>query len=306
MAEGKWIPELKPDTPLKEAAYTALTVRLKVVAHYLPLAVNEPNKDPEHVHQLRVGTRRAVAALDIFSLCLPKKEYKWARKQLRNIRRAAGHARDWDVFLITLHGRGRRATAPEFLLGYARGQRDAAQALLEDTGADVADFAAIIEEITLALRQPEQQEAQKLRDLASPLLRHLVNNLHEAAEQDLHDYDHLHQVRILGKELRYAMELFAECYAEPFRDVLYPAVEEMQDILGRANDSHVAGERLKTLKDTVREAQHEDWQRAKPEIESLLRFHKARLPRERKCFEEWWQKWKAAGVEEKLTGMLRP
>jgi CHAD domain-containing protein len=305
MAEGKWIPELKPHTPLHEAACTALAVRLKVVGNYLPLAVHEPYKDPEHVHQLRVGTRRAVAALDLFSLCLPKKEYRWARKQLRGIRRAAGSARDWDVFLITLHSRKPRRNPSTFLLGYVRGQRDAAQAQLVDAAADLPDFDTVTEEIVGALQPTGPSEPHVLRELAAPMLQDLLKKLHDAAETDLHDYEHLHQVRILGKELRYAMELFAECYAEPFREVLYPAVEEMQDILGRANDSHVAQGWLGALKDTIRKAQHQDWHQLKPEIESVLSFHKRRLPLERKRFQEWWEKWKALKPEDKLSTFLK-
>ena len=46
--------------------------------------------------------------------------------------------------------------------------------------------------------------------------------------------------RIGAARLRYAMEVFADCFPPPFREVLYPMVEEMQEILGRANDSQVA------------------------------------------------------------------
>jgi CHAD domain-containing protein len=52
-----------------------------------------------------------------------------------------------------------------------------------------------------------------------------------------------HRVRILGKRLRYAMEIFADCFPPEFNEQYYPTVEEMQEILGRANDSHVACER---------------------------------------------------------------
>src|SRR5690349_7794695 len=99
MADGKWITDLRADTPLPEAAQRVLAVRLEVVGHYLPRAVQEPDRDPEFVHQLRVGTRRADAALRIFRPCLPRKVYKKARRRLRELRRAAGAVRDWDVFL---------------------------------------------------------------------------------------------------------------------------------------------------------------------------------------------------------------
>ena len=80
------ISDLTAETPVADAARHALTVRLEVVRDYLPLALHEAEKDPEHVHQLRVGTRRARAALDIFSFCLPQKAYRTAKKALRGLR----------------------------------------------------------------------------------------------------------------------------------------------------------------------------------------------------------------------------
>src|SRR4051794_33720985 len=102
MAEGKWISDLKPQSPLAEAARHVLFVRLQVVKDHLPRATLEADRDIEYVHQLRVGTRRADAALRIFKACLPKKVHRKARRRLRKLRRAAGAARDWDVFLADL------------------------------------------------------------------------------------------------------------------------------------------------------------------------------------------------------------
>src|SRR5579875_445888 len=136
MVQGKWISGLKPDTPLVEAARHVVFVRLQVVQDYLPRAALEADKDIEYVHQLRVGTRRADAALRIFATCLPKKTYRKARRRLKKIRRAAGAARDWDVFLADLLTREQGADAKhrgglDFLVGYALGQRAAAHADLE-------------------------------------------------------------------------------------------------------------------------------------------------------------------------------
>src|SRR5437870_505346 len=124
MADGKWISGLKATTPLAEAARRVLQVRLGVVAKHLPLALFESDKDPEHVHQLRVGTRRAAAALKIFESALKRKACKRGRQVLRQLRRAAGAARDWDVFLNDLAARLEKARPAErpgfdFLIGYA-------------------------------------------------------------------------------------------------------------------------------------------------------------------------------------------
>src|SRR5690348_13755555 len=102
MVQGKWISALKPETPVEAAARHVLFARLEVVKDYLPRAALEADKDIEYVHQLRVGTRRADAALRIFADCLPKKSYRRGRRRLKRIRRAAAAARDWDVFLAEL------------------------------------------------------------------------------------------------------------------------------------------------------------------------------------------------------------
>ena len=92
MAEGKWIGGLTADTPLTDAAQRVLVTRLGTVGQVLPRAVQEADRDPEYVHQLRVATRRADAALRIFAHCLPRKVYKRARQRLRRLRQAAGAA----------------------------------------------------------------------------------------------------------------------------------------------------------------------------------------------------------------------
>src|SRR4051812_7186642 len=113
MNDGKWIAGLKADTPLTEAARRVLTVRLEMVGEHLPLAKRGGDGAAEYVHRLRVATRRADAALRIFRLCLRKKVYRAARARLRTIRRAAGAARDWDVFLGELRQRMAQAAAAE-------------------------------------------------------------------------------------------------------------------------------------------------------------------------------------------------
>jgi CHAD domain-containing protein len=312
MAEGKWISDLQPTTPPADAARHVLTVRLGVVRDYLPLAVRRPEEDPEYVHQLRVGTRRAGAALEIFRDCLPEKVHRAARKWLRQIRRAAGEARDWDVFLIALAGWRRRSERQrpglDFLIGYASGRRAAAQTHLEEANADFPfDFDRLLAETVASVHRPRgDPESRTLLDMARPMLAGLLEELDQAAARDLDDYDNLHQVRIAGKRLRYAMELFADCFAPPFREQLYPAVEQMQDILGLANDSHVACRRLGQLRQWLRAARPDEWKRYRAGVGAVLRFHERRLPREQGNFLEWWKRWQESGAEAALADLVRP
>ncbi len=123
---------------------------------------------------------------------------------------------------------------------------------------------------------------------------------------DLTDYTQLHQVRIAGKRLRYAMEVFADCFDPTFRDEIYPRVEQMQEILGRANDSHVASERLHALRERLRITCPTAWPRLQHGIEQLSRSHQRRLPQERRRFLKWWGDWHPTGAEAVMTSLLTP
>src|SRR5262249_53374520 len=152
-----------------------------------------------------------------------------ARKHLRNIRRVAGEARDWDVFLSSLTEwnraqPGKRKPGLDGLVGYAVARRQAAQELLEVAGQDYPfAFDRFFAETVAAVHEPQQPDLHLLLDLARPLLTALLKELEEAVSRNLDDYEHLHRVRILGKRLRYAMEVFADCFAPAFREQLYPA-----------------------------------------------------------------------------------
>ncbi len=308
MADGKWISGLQATTPLVEAARRVLKIRLGVVRDYLPLVLHEADKDPEHVHQLRVGTRRAAAALRIFADCLPNKAFQRVRKTLRRLRRAAGQARDWDVFVMELGARLTKAPARQkpgldFLLGYAFAQREAAQTHLRQTAPD-KPIDQLIAETLSAIRAPDKTHSQ-LRDLACPLVGELIQDLEKAAARNLERYDRLHQVRILGKRLRYAMEVVESCFDPPFREEYYPAVEQMQEILGRANDSHVAGQRLTALSKQLKASRPAEWKRWQAGIEELRQFHRQRLPEQRRLFEQWWGDWEKSGAGEALRALVK-
>src|SRR5262245_14687895 len=56
----KFISGIPAETPVSHAARDVLDARLEAVRYFLPRAAYSYNDDPEHVHQLRVSTRRAV------------------------------------------------------------------------------------------------------------------------------------------------------------------------------------------------------------------------------------------------------
>ena len=304
MPDGKWIPGLTVDTPVLEAARRTLSLRLEVIEHYLPLAARMPEKDIEYVHQLRVGTRRARAALDIFADCVPDKVWKRARKRLRRIRHAAGDARDWDVFQEMLRDWSADRPAGELPgLDFLRGAAFQIRLAVQEELVDAAEKDLNRSEILASLRESNGKRGpQRFGDMALPVLETAMADLNEAIAGNSTGYDYLHRIRILGKRLRYAMEVFADCFREPLRETIYPAVEEMQEILGAANDSHIATQHLEVLRDNIKRAGRADWLRGRPGVERLLQMHRRRLPEARKKFMAWRVRWKK--ISQPLSDLL--
>ena len=259
MADGKWIEGLTPAMPIAEAAALALAARFEVVRHFLPLAIDSPYDDPEYIHQLRVGTRRAGAALRTFADCLPRKYMRSAKRSLRKLRRASGEARDWDVFLLGLtHSTSLMAAtgraALDFLAGYATGERSAAQAELVEAAAERGP--TFVEESialpTLAHEPSGDAAAANFGELAATQFGDLLKAFTEAATAKPNDPAAMHRLRILGKRLRYALELFSGCFPPAFEEVVYPAVERLQELLGGLQDATVGLERLSRLRDRIK------------------------------------------------------
>jgi len=312
MADGKWIPGLTPGMSVPDAARVVLAARLEVVRHHLPLAAERPFEDPEHVHQLRVGTRRAGAALRVFADWLPNKHRKATRNYLRAIRRAAGDARDWDVFLLGLPVAKPLRTpagkpALDFLFGYGFGERCAAQARLVQAAADAGPG---FTEEALALpdrtREADGDAPDTFGELAASHLGGLLAAFTDAVRADPTAPADLHRLRILGKRLRYATELFADCFSPPLKDALYPAVESLQETLGELQDAAVGAERLETLRVRVEQVSPAEWPRLRRGVTGLIRSVKAKLPAGRTKFRAWRAGWEKLTTQYPLESLRLP
>jgi CHAD domain-containing protein len=307
MADGKWVAGLSPEMAVAEAAKVVLSARFEVVRHYLPLAVEKPYDHAENVHQLRVGMRRVGAALRVFTDCLPRKQLRSVKRSLRIIRRAAGDARDWDVFRLGLPAaKPLMATAGkpalDYLVGYAMGERSAAQLRLE-TAATVAGPGLTEEsnELPAAVHEPRcENPPANFGDLAAGQFGELVRCFDEAVRANPTEAAGLHQLRILGKRSRYALEIFADCFPPEFKDAMFPAVERVQELLGDIQDATIGRDRLVSLRGRMKLAVPNDWPRFQKGVEGLLQSMRAKLVAARKSFQAWRKDWAALVEELKL------
>jgi CHAD domain-containing protein len=172
----------------------------------------------------------------------------WVTKQLKQIRQAAGNARDLDVLAARLQQREPPATpAYEELLGRIQRLRSEAQPPIAKIRRKLClkDFArrqrALVRRVRLREESDRQTQAT-FGQAARRALGPLVEDFFTAAAADFNDYLALHAFRIQGKLLRYAMEIFARAFDRTFRGELYRLVEQLQEKLGAINDHATAKE----------------------------------------------------------------
>jgi CHAD domain-containing protein len=96
-------------------------------------------------------------------------------------------------------------------------------------------------------------------DWARKRLRPIVDKLFRAVPILKTDVAAMHQFRIRGKKLRYAMELLPGAFPDEFRTRLYATIESMQDRLGEINDLAMTRIRLQKKLDLLGEEDAAAW-----------------------------------------------
>ena len=282
---SKSIEGLKPEQPLTEVARQSLRQRLRTVWDYAPLAAKKFEEDIEYVHQLRVATRRARAALQIFGDLVPQGERRRMKKMLRGLRQAAGDARDLDVLGERL---GKIAKKKGSHLGavveqIANRRRKAQKPLTAAyKGAKLKRFKKRSRGLENAVSWESERPEPTFGKAARMTLAPLVNEFFAAAQADLTDIEALHQMRIAGKQVRYAMELLAGAFDRSFRGELYATFAEVQEKLGTINDHATA---IVTFNQWSERA---DYNGSRAELAELIANEEQQLDATCQQFREWW------------------
>jgi CHAD domain-containing protein len=301
--KGKWVEGVLPEEPVSAAAHRALDARLSAVADYLPRAAHDAHHDIEHVHQLRVATRRAMAALELFRDLLPDDRCGTFERKLRKVRRAAGEARDADVFLTRLVARGREDDSWRSLLARVKAWRKSAQPAIVAIDRKLGGERWSRRQRKLLKRiawRPGADDAPEptFAVAARTRLEAIQTAFRVAGQANLASVEALHQFRIRGKELRYAMEIFAAAFAPEFRAQVYPLVEDLQTRLGLVNDHATALERVGTWE--------QEWsdEVLGPALHQLRAEEEAALEAARSQFFEWWTPRRAQDLDAVLRAAL--
>lgn len=254
-----------PTDPPEHQVRVALDTRLRALLRHDP--GTRSGDDPEDLHQMRVSMRRMRAVL---KAARPLLDPRWSddlRAELGWLGRALGPVRDLDVLLERLHREaaelgGADTVAAETLLRALHDEHAAARALMLD--ALTSDrFTALVQRCAAAVAQPlptRDTAGDKPRPELSQLVAKEFRRLRKAVDAagDNPPDAVLHELRILGKRLRYTGELVEPALddAERRKQVrrLLKATAAMQEVLGDHQDACVAQQRVRLLLDGLGDA----------------------------------------------------
>jgi CHAD domain-containing protein len=285
---GKWIEGIAADADVAEAARISLGERLTAVAYWLPAAAYAADEDLEHVHRLRVSTRRAMAAWRLFRNWLPRKRARRVKKWLKEIREAAGEARDLDVMAERMK-RQLGESGQDVLDEIARRRTQVQPAIVRVAdrarrrGRFARDVGKLLSGIQSCCNKKNCDECAPFNTWGQARLAELARDFFDdlpAAEPEM---SALHQFRIRAKALRYSLELVAPSLGLALRHELYPIVEELQDRLGQINDRSTAAQRLKEWSEEASDAAA-----GRAQFAALADNELRKLEDQLREFRDWW------------------
>ncbi|MBD1842154.1 CHAD domain-containing protein [Cyanobacteria bacterium FACHB-63] len=209
------------------------------------------DKDPEALHQMRVGTRRLRTALQVFgsAIEIPK---AGSAQRLRDLASVLGDVRDLDVQRVSLEQEYRphlnkkeqkqldkvsKALQKQRVKVFARMQAVLSQPRYQELKTTYDDW----------LKRPRYTPVAQLPlsvllpDLLGPLLSHLLLHpgwLISSKETSGEKGTMLHELRKACKHARYQAEFFTPFYGAAFQDWV-AEIKALQDQLGEFQDTQV-------------------------------------------------------------------
>ncbi|MGK7899686.1 MAG: CHAD domain-containing protein [Xenococcus sp. (in: cyanobacteria)] len=252
---------------LKEWAKIAIAKHSRKMLKYEAEVLKD--KDPEDLHQMRVGMRRLRSAIVGFAIALDLPQTANERN-IAKIGRALGKLRDLDVLLAALEDdyrpilpkaeqksldkviksllkqrkkalkQVRETLNSELYLDLTQGLQIWLEQPLYQTIGDLSIYPVLpdllLPQISQLLLHPGWLVGIKLKEgsvqIPESLDKKAIKQLLEAKEPILHD------LRKVAKKTRYNLELFSPFYGETY-SYYVKQIEQIQEILGQIQDCYV-------------------------------------------------------------------
>jgi len=296
-AADTWIVSDDRRTPVGHVAAKTLRKRFDAVWAELRAACASPD-EPEHVHQLRVATRRTLAAVEAFHPLIPAKRRDWFAKRLRRLRRAAGEARDLDVLKgrLAQHDATQARSRLVAMLAKQR-QKSRTPILAEFEKLVESDWSSRVDRLLEVVHDRRRQT--RFRIFARRRFKPMIASFFEKADHTLRDADEIHALRIEGKKLRYALEIFAAVFPVRVRTRCQESLEQLQKTLGRCTDHAAAADRFE------RWARSPDAGPDRPLLAALRDDENTQAVLARKTFSKWWNPARRRSLRRRFRRTLR-
>ena len=236
---------IQPEVPVERAVRHLLRLLLAMV-RYNERGLRQGD-DPLYLHDFRVAIRRARSLLGQTREVFPLKATKRFRKDLAQLGRSTGGARDLDAFLLVqdvyrqrLPADSRAALQP-FSAFLQQERREHYQTLVKTF--ETKRYRAVIREWETFTSQPEA-DAPQTPAVKEFIFERVVEKSRALASIEPNSLQHadseqLHRLRIECKKLRYLLDFFVTALPElPARSVL-KQLKRVQRTLGRIQDISV-------------------------------------------------------------------
>jgi CHAD domain-containing protein len=241
--------ELDPEAPATAAAHVVFARLLEVIDDNFAGTLDDV--DTEFLHDLRVAVRRTRSLQRQFKTVYPER-LKHFRDEFKRIQAITGDLRDLDVYLLdfpalkaSLDPKMQADLDPLYALLETKRARALSQTRRQLKAQRTAD--ALSEWAAFTRQLPKSGKTVKA--LASHRITAVYKKMVKmgTAIDDDSPAEDLHELRKVGKELRYLLEFFASLYPT---DVVKPFVKTLkglQDQLGRFQDHEVQANVLREL-----------------------------------------------------------
>jgi CHAD domain-containing protein len=252
------------------------------------------------VHDMRVAIRRLRSVIRDFGEITDKFPLKNLRKRLKRLADSLGPVRDADVFLATLEKLSAQARDEEVRAGiesimsdYRERRSAALEELRKEMSADrMADLESRFDAaLSESLKQRGLYQVGRVEDAAESIISKCRKEF--LAQGDAIYYPHsiqrLHRMRIAGKHLRYAVELFADVIGDGAEN-LADETKKMQGHLGDVHDCDVWSTELRERALAGKSKETNGVAERKAAVWLMSEFQRRRTKEYRKAL-ALWTKW---------------
>lgn len=288
--------------PANQTAAAILGNRLTTVWGLCQEA-GDPLADPEVVHRLRVATRRSLAAFSLLKPLLPRKQHRRFVRWLRNLRRAAGTARDLDVIVDRLQHHLPPVADPEStllkLLNLLGDYQVASRVPLQKWHHHLlrSNWAQRVDELTRGLST--KQKCERYGSFVSRRLTRCGKRFFATAGHSAKRADDLHQIRIEGKRLRYSLELVPTQSRKSAYYRCLRSLKKMQVALGDFTDHTAAAGCFERLREEGLPAE------LMPLVEELRREEHLLAELAQQRFTIWWNNKRRRRLRRRFSKTLK-